>query len=169
MDLKTAVICCADRKEKKYMISIIIPCYNTSKYLEKCVDSLLCQSYQDFEIIIVDDGSTDDSAKIAERLQKNNPKVKLVSHNKNQGLFSARITGVEASRGEYITFVDADDTVSVDWLRLLTESILKENADIAVGQMIMDIEGKRYEFCNLDPMRQKLVLKEKQVFDCFFR
>ena len=169
MDLKTAVICCADRKEKKYMISIIIPCYNTSKYLEKCVNSLLCQSYQDFEIIIVDDGSTDDSAKIAERLQKNNPKVKLVSHNKNQGLFSARITGVEASRGEYITFVDADDTVSVDWLRLLTESILKENADIAVGQMIMDIEGKRYEFCNLDPMRQKLVLKDKQVFDCFFR
>lgn len=88
--------------------SIIIPCYNVEKYVVKCVDSVLNQNYSDYEIIIINDGSTDDTLKICKEIQKNNDKVKIFSQ-KNGGLSSARNLGIQKSNGEYFIFLDSDD------------------------------------------------------------
>lgn len=90
-------------------LSIIVPIYNVAAYLQKCVESLLNQNYSDYEIILVDDGSTDESGKIADNLTCNKPNLIRTIHQDNQGLSGARNTGVDAAIGEYVVFVDSDD------------------------------------------------------------
>ena len=91
--------------------SIIVPMYNAEKYIRICVNSILMQTFQDFELIIVDDCSTDNSYKICNELYGNNEKVRLFRHEKNQGPGVARNLGIENSRGEYIFFIDSDDAI----------------------------------------------------------
>ncbi|MBQ2903049.1 MAG: glycosyltransferase family 2 protein [Clostridia bacterium] len=108
--------------------SILVPVYNVEKYLEQCVESLLDQTYKgDYEIILVDDGSTDSSGKICDRYAKNNPdKIKVV-HKKNEGLVSARQAGIEIAVGEYSLFVDSDDFVDNNLLETVSDCIKRNN------------------------------------------
>ncbi len=105
--------------------SILVPVYNVEKYLEQCVDSLLNQTYKgDYEIILVDDGSTDSSGKICDKYAENYPDKINVIHKKNQGLVSARQAGIDAATGEFCLFVDSDDYV---------ENNLLETIDITIN------------------------------------
>ena len=110
------------------MISCVVPAYNVSGYIERCIDSLMKQSYSKYEIIIVNDGSTDNTGKIIQKYLKSD-KVKIINQH-NQGLSAARNTGIANAVGEYITFVDSDDWVDLDFLKVMALSAVKFNADI---------------------------------------
>lgn len=118
----------AFRGVKEMKFSILVPVYNVEKYLEQCVESLLSQTYEgDYEIILVDDGSTDRSGDICDRYVENYPdKIKAV-HKANQGLISARDVGIEKAQGEYCLFVDSDDFAEEALLQVVNEEILKNN------------------------------------------
>ena len=116
-------------------ISVVVPVYNTSKYLRKCLDSLVNQTFKDIEIICVNDGSTDSSLSILQEYKAKYNSIKIISQ-ENQGLSSARNTGIEAACGEYIGFVDSDDWVDLDFFAKLYEAILYNNCDIAVASII---------------------------------
>lgn len=112
-------------------ISVIIPVYNVERYLEKCVNSILRQTFTDYEVILVDDGSTDNSNKLCDILAQKSKKIK-VYHKSNGGLSDARNFGVNKSSGKYITFIDSDDYIRCDYLELLYNAIVNEVADISV-------------------------------------
>lgn len=121
--------------ESKYpLISVIVPIYNVRDYLEKCVDSLLDQDFDSFEIVLVNDCSTDDSPVIAKTYADNHPeRCVLVNHMINGGLSAARNTGLKASRGDWVSFVDSDDWVSSDYLSGMYDSAVRDNADVVIG------------------------------------
>lgn len=112
-------------------ISIIVPVYNVKPYLSKCIESILDQSYEAWELILVDDGSTDGSGDICDYYQNIDVRVKTL-HKENGGVSDARNTGLAASTGPYISFIDPDDTVDKDYLKDLLELLKKQRADMAV-------------------------------------
>lgn len=97
-------------------ISVILPCYNVSKYIAKCLESVLSQTFQDFEIICIDDASTDNTLEILKKYKRNYPKIKLIEKKENEGLAMGRKTGIEYASGKYIAFVDSDDFIAKDYL-----------------------------------------------------
>lgn len=107
--------------DNKPTISIIVPVYNTEKYLRRCLDSIVAQTFKDYECIIVDDGSTDDSAAICDEYEKKDSRFKVL-HKKNEGVSTARNVGIEYAEGEFITFVDSDDYLSSVYLRDLYDN-----------------------------------------------
>ncbi len=114
---------------KEELVSIIIPAYNVADYLEECVYSILCQTYINFEIIIIDDGSTDKTYIIGKRLASENAKIKLF-HQENQGVSLARNTGMQKANGKYYIFVDADDIVMPRYIETLVACIKKADMGI---------------------------------------
>lgn len=108
------------------LISIIIPIYNAEKTLQKTLNSVLSQTYKFFEVLMIDDASVDNSKKIATEYTKD-PRFKLIFLNKNNGVANARNIGIEASNGEYLCFLDADDWWESEKLSLQTHQMLKEN------------------------------------------
>lgn len=114
---------------KNPSLSIIIPVYNVKNYLNKCIDSILNQSYKDFEIILVDDGSTDGSGEICDEYSKMNSKIK-VFHKKNNGQGSARNLGLDVCKGKYIGFVDSDDFIDPDMYESMIMILEEEDVDI---------------------------------------
>lgn len=125
-------------------ISVIVPVYNVKDYLEKSVGSVLKQSFTDYELILVDDGSTDGSGEIADKIKADNPDRDIkVIRQQNKGLGGARNTGIEAAVGEYLFFVDSDDTVADGCLAELDRYIKENNADIIFFDFIkVDENGK---------------------------
>lgn len=97
-------------------ISIIIPCFNASLCLSACIESILRQKYVNFEVLLIDDGSSDSTVSICKNYVASDNRIKLICHNKNNGVSAARNTGLHYATGEWIAFVDADDTVSSTWL-----------------------------------------------------
>ena len=130
-------------------LSIIVPVYNAEEYLGKCLDRLLEQSYKNIEIIIVNDSSQGNCEEIAEKYKKIDDRVKYIKHEKNKGLFQARITGSSIATGEYIAFLDSDDYVSIDYYRTLMNNIQENNSDIAMGNMVLEYDDGRREIYNL--------------------
>lgn len=113
------------------LVSIIIPVYNAEHFIQKCIQSLQNLSYKNIEIILIDDGSSDKSGLICDEcVNVQHPNVIVIHHGKNQGVSKARITGVENAHGEYVMFVDVDDTVVPKILDVMVESALTENADM---------------------------------------
>ena len=110
-------------------ISIIVPVYNVEKYIRPCLDSIIVQTYQDWECILVDDGSTDGSGAICDEYAKKDSRF-VVVHKQNEGVAKARITAFEHSKGELITFIDSDDYVSPEYLVKLSNPILEDDADM---------------------------------------
>ncbi len=102
--------------------SVIVPVYNTQNYLKRCLDSISNQSFKDFELIVVNDGSTDDSTKILDDYSKKDDRIKVIEK-KNGGLSSARNRGVEASKGEFLLLVDSDDFIERDLLEVLNKNL----------------------------------------------
>lgn len=111
------------------MISVIVPVYNAQNALNKCVDSILAQTYREFELILVDDGSTDASAEVCDRYAESDSRVKVV-HQQNAGVAAARNSGLEAAGGEYLSFVDSDDYVEPDYLECMLDGIRHPGVDI---------------------------------------
>lgn len=121
--------------------SIIIPVYNAERYLENCINSIMQQSYQQFEVILVDDGSTDGSGLLCDRFDASFNQVSVI-HTENRGPAAARQTGVQRAAGEYIVFVDADDWLDSDTLRFLMEKEKQTEADIlCLGHKETDESG----------------------------
>lgn len=114
------------------VISVIIPVYNAEKYIEKCICSLVSQSFKDCEFIFVNDGSSDKSKLIIETYQKQDSRIRLINH-QNQGVSVARNTGIAVAKGKYIGFVDADDYVEKDWFEKLYEIAITNNVDIVIA------------------------------------
>lgn len=117
------------------LVSVIIPVYNSESYLHRCVDSLLTQSYADFELILVDDGSRDSSSDICDEYARKDDRVK-VFHRENAGVSSARNLGLDNATGEFVVFVDSDDWVDIHFLEYLYTAVHKEKSDIAVCEII---------------------------------
>ncbi len=115
-------------------ISIIVPVYKVEEYLPRCIDSILAQTFTDFELILVDDGSPDNCGKICDEYAKKDERI-IVIHKENGGQSSARNAGLDIAKGNYIGFVDSDDFISPDMYRILFDLIIKENADISEIQM----------------------------------
>lgn len=132
--------------------SFIIPVYNTAKYLNRCLDSIVKQTYKNFEIIIVNDGSTDNSKDIINMYKKQNTNIKVVEQ-KNSGLSVARNHGVSKSSGKYIVFVDSDDYIEEKLLEVIDKEI--DNVDVL-----------RYQVIEEDDSKTKCVKHEENGFDC---
>lgn len=117
--------------EQRPFISIIIPAYNTEKYLDKCVASLCQQTFEDFEAIIINDGSTDETGHIADQWAQRDPRVRAI-HTPKCGVAEARNTGLRHAQGRYIGFVDSDDWVEPQMFEQLVKAAEKHNAEIAI-------------------------------------
>lgn len=116
---------------EKDKISIIVPVFNLENYIENCIKSLIAQTYNNIEIILINDGSTDNSAKILDKYSRLDKRIKLI-HKNNEGVSKARNTGLNESNGKYITFVDGDDTVDENYVEFLYRSLIDNNADISI-------------------------------------
>lgn len=124
-------------------ITVVVPVYNVEKYLSKCLESILAQNFDNYEVVIVNDGSTDNSLEIAQKYEKQYPAIIRVISQKNKGLGGARNTGIRNAKGEYILFVDSDDTIKQGMLSNLYYNIKKEDGDIIFfGMEYIDENGK---------------------------
>lgn len=130
-------------------VSVIVPIYNTEKYLRKCLDSIINQTLNDIEIICINDGSTDSSAEILEEYATHDNRIRIITQ-ANSGLSEARNSGMRIAAGEYIGFVDSDDYIDLDYYEKLYCTAIKNNADIACSGIIRESDKKnkiliRYE------------------------
>ena len=111
----------------KYLVSIIVPMYNSEKYIVRCIDSLLEQSYENIEIIVVDDGSSDNSVEIIKKYNDNRINI---YQKRNEGVSATRNLGIEKSNGDFLLFVDSDDYVSKDIVKVMLDKVNSENSMI---------------------------------------
>ncbi len=138
----------------KVKVSIIIPVYNTERYLLKCIESVISQTFSNIEIICINDGSTDKSLEILnDYAQKDNRIIVLSQENSKQG--AARNRGLEIAKGEYITFVDSDDWIEKNYIELLYNAAITDNVNIAAASMTRDKDGKE---------KRHLTLKNQQKY-----
>lgn len=135
--------------------SIIVPLYNCEEYIEECIYSLLKQTYKDFEIIIVNDGSTDNSLSVVERIQDN--KIKIINQ-ENKGLFHARISGLKVATGDVCLFVDADDLIDKDTLKSI-HTYFSQGHDCIIYKL-----ATFYENDNHNMVEEKAVFPDKSIF-----
>ncbi|MDR0501400.1 MAG: glycosyltransferase [Coriobacteriales bacterium] len=141
-------------EDKLPLISVIIPVYNVQSYLRRCIDSVLAQTYRNLQIILVDDGSTDDSGTICEQYAAIDNRI-VVVHRKNGGLSVARNTGLAIAKGSYIAFVDSDDWLASDMYSYLYGLIVKHDCDIAEC---------KYEIANSSEHQMSIVKPKEEVF-----
>lgn len=145
-------------------ISILIPVYNTEKYLKKCLDSVINQTLQDIEIIIVNDGSKDNSQEIIEEYAKKDKRIKYFVQ-ENAGLGATRNKGIELSTGEYIAFLDSDDWVELNCYEEMYNSAISNNSDLVIVDYYIDHEKKSFKYKN----EYKFNQKEKYLKDVLLR
>ena len=119
------------------MVSVIIPLYNVEEYLRQCLDSVVCQTLSNIEIICVDDGSPDRSAEIAAEYVEKYPNVKLI-RKENGGLSSARNAGLEAAQGDYVFFLDSDDKITQEALGVMKQVMRRENPHVIAFNFYSD-------------------------------
>lgn len=161
---------CLETRTEQHMknpkISVIIPVYNEEIFLNRCVESIVNQSYENLEIILVNDCSSNNSPQLCADWVRADERIKLVSHEMNRGLFQARLTGYENATGEYIAFVDSDDYISIDWFRLLLRKAENTMSDMVVGEWCYDFDGKHRDYLNMEHFRLKdYCLEGSQVLD----
>lgn len=132
-------------------LSVIVPVYNTEKYLAECIQSLLKQSFRDYEIILVDDGSCDASVKICDEFADKYDFISVI-HNKNQGVVNARKSGFLMSKGKYVSYIDSDDIIAPDMYEYMMGKIEKYDADICICGIIIEYRrGDAYSNCFIKP------------------
>ena len=167
----------------KPKISIIVPAYNASSYIEKCIESLLNQTLKDIEIIVVDDGSTDDTSK---KLSKYKDKIKLIKQ-KNGGVANARNKGLSVATGDYLAYVDSDDWVEPSMFKKLYEKAINNNYDavecdfkyvddtrewnggIDISDDITSLEEKKYYYIKMFPVIWNKIYKREKIKDIKFK
>ena len=145
------------------LISVIVPVYNVAPYLEYSLNSIQQQSYQQLEIILVDDGSTDDSSSICKKYLNQDLRFKYI-YQENAGLSAARNTGIAAASGEYITFVDSDDWLDTSAIEILYRNLKKYDADIAAGNYNLYNDSKQeFSFKVFDSDYREQVYADKEI------
>ena len=143
------------------LISVIVPVYNVAQYLERCVESLSAQTYWNLEIIMVDDGSTDASGSLCDSFQWTDDRIRVI-HQPNGGLSAARNAGIQASKGEYLTFVDSDDYVADEYVETLYRTLTRGEADMAVcGFAWVDEAGN--ELPHRSPLQDEVLTGEQAL------
>lgn len=123
-------------------LSIIVPVYNVEKYLAQCIDSILAQTFRDFELILVDDGSPDNCPALCDAAAQKDARIRVI-HQKNGGLSAARNAGLDIARGEWVSFIDSDDWIEVDMYEALYHAVQKYQADMAFCTLLMVDEQDR--------------------------
>lgn len=150
---------------KRDLITIIIPLYNVESFIERCLNSVVNQTYKNLEIILINDGSTDNSLSICEEYRKKDKRIKLINK-KNGGVSSARNCGLDIYNGKYITFIDADDYVEVDYIEILYKKIKEYNVDIVFSNAIEVLDnGKTMN--NKNAIKDILLDKENVYKELF--
>ena len=139
-------------------ISIIVPVYNVENYLKKCVESILSQTFTDFELLLVDDGSTDSSGEMCDELKRLDERIKVI-HKENGGLSSARNAGIDVAKGKYLTFVDSDDYIDTHMLEVLYKNMVQEDADLSIVGVTSVYSGQEPE---ITPS-EKYVVTQKEA------
>lgn len=154
------------------LISIIIPVYKVEEYLEKCIESVLKQTYTNLQIILVDDGSPDNCGKICDEYAKKDPRIEVI-HKVNGGLSDARNVGIAQAKGKYIGFVDSDDYIKEDMYEILINLIKEYDADVSICNLYDVIDGKEYirnnengiqEYGRLEILKEVLLDKNIQSY-----
>ena len=143
-------------KKDEPIVGVVVPIYKVEMTLvRQCVMSIVNQTYKNIDIVLVDDGNDADYACEIERLVNIDNRISVVKHSENAGLYRARLTGVKNCSAEYITFIDADDSITIDWIRLLVKKAVEDASDIVMGRTInVDENGwkyvfnSNYSFCN---------------------
>lgn len=137
---------------ERYKISIIVPVYNAEAYLKRCADSLISQTYENIEILFVNDGSTDNSGQICDEWRQRDPRINVI-HKENGGLVSAWKAGVEKSTGDYLCFVDSDDWIDASMIREMAEHLTGNEREIVASDYIIERENgkKQYVWQELSP------------------
>lgn len=148
------------------MISVIVPVYNTAEQLLKCIESILNQTYEDIELILIDDGSTDGSETIVDKYAAKDSRIKIV-HQENQGESAARNKGLELATGDIITFVDCDDWIEPNMYELLINEMSEYNLDIAACGWSKDYDDKILPAINKLPVPEG-VLDRNQTLKCIY-
>ena len=157
---------------KNDLISIIIPVYKVEKYLEKCIESVLKQTYTNLQVILVDDGSPDNCGKICDEYAKKDSRIEVI-HKVNGGLSDARNVGIAKAKGKYIGFVDSDDYIKEDMYEILINLIKEYDADVSICNLYDVIEGKEYirnkengikEYNRIDILKEVLLDKNIQSY-----
>jgi glycosyltransferase involved in cell wall biosynthesis len=138
-------------------VSIIVPVYNVEKYLEKCIDSILSQTFKDFELILVDDCSMDNSLKICKGFFQKDTRIKIITNSKNMGSSLSRKNGFEASSGKYIQFIDSDDWIESDMIERMAEEAEAENFDMVLCDFFDD-QSKEI-------MKDSIIVKSEKIKD----
>lgn len=145
------------------LVSVIVPVYNVEKYLKKCVDSILSQSYQNIEVILINDGSLDGSGEICEAYAKKDERIKYITQN-NSGLGKTRNRGIEEASGKYLLFVDSDDYIENTMIEKLYHNITESHADVVPVAYIMCID--RSVFLNARRKRSFCVMWRRRLVFC---
>ena len=123
------------------LISVIVPIYKVEEYLDKCVDSIVNQTYTNLEIILVNDGSPDNCPKMCDEWSKKDSRIKVI-HKENGGLSDARNAGIDIANGDYITFIDSDDYIELNYVEFLYNNLIQNNADISMGKQYVKYPNK---------------------------
>ncbi len=154
---------------KKPLVSVIIPCYNVEHYLHKCVDSILCQTYTNMEIWLVDDGSPDKCGQICDDYASKDSRIRVI-HKKNGGLSDARNVGINRSNGDYLIFVDSDDWLHAHAIEIMLNSIVDNKADIVVSNFCF-VKQRSNEYINAFRIKkEKIIYNEKEaLIDLFYQ
>ena len=153
-------------------ISIIVPVYQVEKYLNECIDSILAQTFTDFELILVDDGSPDNCPALCDAAAKRDSRVRVI-HKQNGGVSTARNAGLDAAQGNWIAFVDSDDTAAPEYLEKMHKAVLETGADFAIcSSQCIDETGKTLaggehrllnEFLPQEEVLRRMVVSDFQV------
>lgn len=147
------------------LISIIVPIFNTEKYLHQCLDSILSQSYGNFECLLINDGSIDASASICREYVAKDARFRYFEK-ENGGVSSARNLGIERSGGAYITFIDSDDWVEFDYLEVLYSAIIQETADISVSTYrTYEMSKNQWLFHAFKRVKHQKVFSRQELFN----
>lgn len=148
-------------------ISVIVPVYNVEKYIDRCIQSILGQTYSDFELILVDDGSPDNAPAMCDEWATKDSRIRVI-HKENGGLSSARNAGIQAATGEHLIFIDSDDVIHPDCLRILMTCIQNTGAEIAMGRFTRFHEETVAEDCFLPWNGECVTRNNLETLDCFF-
>lgn len=156
-------------KKNNNKISVIVPVYNVEDYLERCILSLIDQTYADLEIILVDDGSTDNSGNICDIFAKKDERIKVI-HKKNGGVSSARNLGIKNSTGELIGFVDSDDYVDKNMYEILFNNLNDSNADISICSSydVVDESARHNKIANIKEEYNNVEALEKMISNGYY-
>lgn len=148
-------------------ISVIVPIYNTSAFLKRCIDSILQQSHRSLEVVAVNDASTDDSLTILKDIAQSDDRLVIVDKSENGGIHSARADGLRKARGRLISFTDSDDWLDSTFLERLRETLTKQDADISIcGARMVSPKGN---FLGMKTLMKDQVLEGEKAFEAFCR